>query len=65
MYVRHYCTKSARAYTQIFMNTDLKKISTDCVCPREHFKDKPVDVSCSVTGKTWSRAEDPKKRKRE
>lgn len=22
-----------------------KKASTDSVCPREHFKDKPVDVS--------------------
>lgn len=36
-------------------------MSNDSVCPREHFKDKPVDVSRSTTDKTQSRAEDTKK----
>lgn len=36
----------------------IEKASTDSVCPREHFKDKPVDVSCSMTDKTQSGAED-------
>lgn len=31
-----------------------EKKSTDSVCPREHFKDKPVDVSCSKTDETRS-----------
>lgn len=31
------------------------------VCPTEHFKDKPVDVSRGTTDKTQSRAEDTKK----
>lgn len=38
-------------------------MSNDSVCPREHFKDKPVDVSRSTTGKTQSRAGDTKKKK--
>ncbi len=38
-----------------------EKASSDSVCPREHFKDKPVDVSCSETDKTQSRAGDAEK----
>lgn len=38
-----------------------RKGNTDSACPRVHFKDKPVDVSCSMTDKTPSGAEDDNK----
>lgn len=38
-----------------------EKASTDSVCPRERFKDKPVDVSCGKTDKARSGTRDAKK----
>lgn len=38
-----------------------EKASVDSVCPREHFKDKPVDVSCSRTEEIRSGAGDARK----
>lgn len=54
-------------YTQLVLeeikNRDRKeKASTDSVCPKEHFKDKPVDVSCGKTDKTQSGTGDAEKR---
>lgn len=50
-------------FEEIKHKDGMEKGSTDSICPREHFKDKPVDVSCSMTDKTQSGAGDGKKRK--
>lgn len=57
-------------YTQTFIHTPVhpwktkdgiwagKKGSAHSVCPREHLKDKPVDVSCSASVRAQSGARD-------
>lgn len=40
------------------MGDEDEKRSSHSACPREHLKDKPVDVSCSVPVQTWSRVRD-------
>lgn len=41
-----------------------KNRSAHSVCPREHLKDKPVDVSCSVPVQRRSRARDDRNERR-
>lgn len=52
------------SYFEIKYKDRKGKVSRDSACPRERFKDKPVDVSCGKTDKTQSGTGDAKKYKR-
>ena len=62
LYMDVVCSQVHKLILEEIRNRDRKeKASTDSVRPGEHFKDKPVDVSCGKTDKTQSGTGDAEK----